>query len=128
MIIRALDTAYDFTFGKGRQDYLTDNNAIALNIRTRLFEFLNDCFFNTEAGLDWFRLLGTKATQQEIILSCRSVILQSYGVVQINRIDASFNDNRQLTLSFEVDTIFTLNPRTAPISQTIEVSQTIGVS
>jgi hypothetical protein len=124
MIIRALDLDGDWTFGLGKQNYLQDNNAIALNIKTRILEFLNDCFFNTSAGLDWFRLLGTRNTVQEIILNCRGVILQSEGVMKLTKIDAVFNpQSRILTLSYAVDTVYTLNQNSGPLVQTFEVNQ-----
>ncbi len=106
MIMRALDGEHDWTFGNGTQDYLTANRAIAQNIDTRLLSFFQDCFFDMQFGLDWFRLLGSKGTEQEIILSVRAMILQSYGVVKVNKIDTSFVA-RNLTLSYNIDTIFT---------------------
>ena len=106
MIIRTLTTDHDFTYGIGKNNYLRDQNAIAENIDTRLLSFFRDCFFDMTAGVDWFRLLGTKTTEQEIILSCRRVILQSYGVVKVNSISASTN-GRNLILSYNIDTIFT---------------------
>lgn len=106
MIIRALDENHDWTFGIGKNNYLSGEKAIEENVQTRLLEFLNDCFFNMAAGIDWMRLLGTKTTEQEIILSCRAVILQSYGVVRVNSISPSLN-GRGLTVNYNIDTIYT---------------------
>lgn len=107
MIIRALDQDHDWQFGQGLQSYLNDNKAIAENIDTRLLCFLNDCFFDLTAGIDWFRLMGSPGTQEEIILSCRAIILQSYGVVQVNKIDATLNSSsRHLSVAYNIDTIF----------------------
>lgn len=117
MIIRALDTNHDFTFGRGKNSYLSKQLAIAENIDTRLLSFFNDCFFDTQAGIDWFRLLGTKSTEQEIILSCRRVILQSYGVVRVNRFSVSYT-GRNLRLEYNIDTIFT-----SQFTQALEVMQ-----
>lgn len=106
MIIRALDGSHDWVLGKGLESYKKDNNAIAENIQTRLLSFLNDCWFDTQAGVDWIRLLGTNATKQEIILSCRGIILQSYGVVRVNKIDTQQN-GRGIIVNYDIDTIFT---------------------
>lgn len=120
MIIRALDGQHDFQFGKGLQSYLKDNNAIALNVQTRLLSFLNDCFFDAAAGIDWIQLLSNRATKEEIILNCRGVILQSYGVVRVNSITINSFDNRNLNLTYVIDTIFTKR-FSSTVSNSLEV-------
>lgn len=117
MIIRALDADHDFKFGKGRQDYLTQNMAVAENIQTRLLCFKDDCYFDKAAGIEWFRLLGTKKTLAEIILTCRSVILASYGAVRVNRIAPVVLPDRSLRVEYNMDSIFSLR-----YTQTFEVS------
>jgi hypothetical protein len=109
MIIRAL-LADDWTFGLGKQNYLFGQQAIAENIQTRLYEFLNDAFWNMPAGLDWPRLFGTPGTKQEITLTCRSIILASFGVTAVNSIQALVDaGTRNLVLSFNINTIYTNN-------------------
>ena len=110
MIIRALTPSHDWTFGQGQQNYLTNQNAIIENINTRLLSFVNDCFFDLTTAVDWFRLLGSKATQQEIILTCRATILASYGVIRVNSVNITTQrTSRNLVLSYNCDTIFTKN-------------------
>lgn len=106
MIIRALDTNGDWTFGQGKQNYLSGQQAIAQNIKTRLLSFLGNCPWDMTAGIDWITLLGKTNTMTQIQLNVRSIILQSYGVLRINSLSVSFT-NRQLSLSFNIDTIFT---------------------
>ena len=106
MIIRGLDADHDWLFGKGIQSYKFDQEAVMQNIQTRLLAFFNNCFFDKNAGIDWMRLLGTPGTQAELQLSCRSVILQSYGVVKINEMSVSVT-NRRAILQFNLNTIFT---------------------
>lgn len=118
MIVRALDTDHDWTFGKGKSDYLRDNKAIAQNIKTKLLSFYKDCFFDTEAGVDWFRLLGTlgqKDNKLEIELRTREIILQCYGVVRIVNLTSSVS-SRGLSINYTVDTIYT-----SAFSQSLEV-------
>ena len=107
MRFRNLDVNGDFSFGRGSTSYATENAAIALNVQTRLLSWLNDFFADMGAGLDWNRLLGTPGTQAEIELSCKRIILQSEGVERVNSIDATVNNNRQLSLTINVDTIYT---------------------
>ncbi len=108
MIIRALDATGDWTFGQGKQNYLIGQKAIALNIQTRLLSFLNDCFFDLNAGIDWINLLGSTNTKVQIELSVKAVILKSYGVLRINSLSSSFV-GRRLSLTYNIDTIFTAN-------------------
>lgn len=105
MIIRALDADGDIQFGKGVQSYLTGNDAIAENIKTRLLFVKNDCFFAMSSGIDWMRLLQQKGTQKEIELTCRAVILASYGVVKVNSLSISVT-GRKLSITYNIDTIF----------------------
>ena len=118
MIIRALDTNHDWTFGKGKSNYLNQQLAIAENVQTRLLSFLNDCYFDLDAGVDWLNLMGTMGiTDSEIELTCRAVILQSYGVVRVNSISINRNRSmRNIYLSYNIDTIYTS-----------QFSQTLGV-
>jgi hypothetical protein len=110
MIIRALDVNGDWTFGLGKQNYLFDQKAIIQNIRTRLYEFLNNAFWNMNSGADWPRLLGTPGTKQEIVLTCRAIILQSYGVNSVNSISATYYGNtRNIIISYNINTIYTSN-------------------
>jgi len=108
MIIRALDADHDWKFGKGKQSYLYTNEAINENIQTRLLEFVNDCFFNLSAGIEWIGLMSKKGTKEQIVLSCRAVILKSFGVVRVNSVEALLIDRRSLQISYNIDTIYTL--------------------
>lgn len=106
MITRALDNNSDATFGQGRENFLSDQNAIALNIKTRLYSLLRDCFFDIQAGVDWMRFMSVPTKAQEIQLSVRAIVLQSYGVVKVNNIFVSVVD-RRILISINIDTIFT---------------------
>lgn len=109
MIIRSL-VSDDATFGLGRQNYLSGQAAISQNIQTRLYEFLNDAFWNMGAGADWPRLLGTPGTKEEIILTCRAIILQSFGVISVNSITAVVDTTtRNVVISANINTQYTSN-------------------
>ena len=108
MIIRAIDSDNDWTFGQGKQSYLTAARAIDQNIQTRLMSWLNDTFWAMDFGVDWRNLIGGKnpAAQNGIILQCRTVLAASFGVVRVNKVDASLDSNRRLLLAYTVDTIY----------------------
>jgi len=105
MIFRALDVAGDWTFGKGIQNYQSGQNAIALNIQTRLYSFINDCFFDAGAGIDWLNLLGSK-NQAALIFSIKSVILNTPGVNTLKDLGFNLDANRHVTLTFAVTTVY----------------------
>lgn len=105
MIVRSIDSDGDWSFGKGRNDYLSANDAIGQNIKTRLQSFLGDCFFAMSAGIDWFNLLGSK----NIIglqLSIQATILNTTGVTRIVDFSLSLETNRRLNLQYTVETIY----------------------
>lgn len=106
MIIRGLDSDGDWTFGSGLSNYLTGNSAIAENIATRLYSWLNDCFFDTQAGVDWLNRLGAKGQESLLLADLRRIILQSYGVTAITGLSASLSPARIFTAQYQINTIF----------------------
>jgi len=109
MIFRQLDSTGDWTFGKGTANYVQNNDAVSLNIKTRLLAWVGDCFFDLQGGVDWTRLLDT-GQQQNLQVALQSVILQSYGVVSVSEVSASFNaDTRRLDVQYSVVTVFSTN-------------------
>lgn len=117
MRVRAVDSNNDWLFGKGQNDYLRDKAALLQNIKTRLQEFLGDCFFNTGAGIDWFGLLGEK-DQLSLNLAISSVILNTQYVTGIRQLLLNV-ENRGLTVQYEVATSY------GPAYQTFALDQSI---
>ncbi len=105
MIIRNLDSDGDWMFGSGQADYLTQNPAIGLNVKTRLLSWLNDCFFDLQAGIDWLNRLGNKNQEALLSLDMRRVILKSFGVTGILTFDFVVVD-RMFTATYTLETIF----------------------
>ena len=109
MIHRALDADGDWLFGAGKQSFALAQAALTLNIRTRLQSWLNDAFWATDFGIDWWNLLSLRsaAAQAGIILACRQMISGSWGVVRINSVEAYVDGTtRHLVVSYNVDTIY----------------------
>lgn len=105
MRIRALDADGDFTFGRGKANYLTDNAAIAQLVNTRVKSFLGDCFYDTQSGIDWFNLLGSK-NKIALTLALNATILNTYGVTGINQLSSVLDSNRNLIVTYSISTIF----------------------
>lgn len=103
--VRAIDGTGDWTFGKGKNDYLSGNDAIAQNIATRLRSFLGDCFFDLTAGIDWFNLLGRK-NQLALELQIKTVIFNTDGVTGLITVATLLDGGRTLTVTYNVQTVF----------------------
>lgn len=117
MIVRALDEVGDWSFGKGRNNYLSNNKAIVQNISTRLKMFLGDCFFALNQGIDWFNLLGSK-NQVALELAVRSVILNTEGVTTLIDVQIELDHTtRRIRMQYTVETIYSIaNQTPAPVS------------
>lgn len=112
MRVRAVDYAdKDWTFGKGKNNYRRDNDAVAQNIYTRLNCFLGDCFFDVGAGIDWFNRLGGKDLLA-LKLDIASTILNTAEVTGILQLDISLDVNRLLTISYLVRTSYSTSAST----------------
>lgn len=116
MRFRNVNENGDWVFGKGRNSYLKGNEALMMNIKTRLLSFLNDCFFDTEAGIDWWNLLGGK-DRKALLASIQRVVLRSSQVKRIVDMQSMINNRKfAITLSVEfangeilTDTVEVLN-------------------
>lgn len=105
MKFRQLDANGDWTFGKGLNNYAKENQAIGLNIKTRIRSWLGDCFFDTGAGIDWINRLGSKNQDALLTLDLRNIILKSEGVTGIIEFDVSLN-GRNFRADYSVETIY----------------------
>ena len=101
MRFRNLDANGDWVFGKGRNSYLTGNQALMMNIKTRLLEFLGDCFWDMNKGIDWWTLLGGKDLKK-ILVDVQRTVLRSYQVQRIVDLDYTLN-NRILSIRISVE-------------------------
>lgn len=102
---RTLDKNGDMTFGKGLNNYSTGQDAVKLDVRTRLYSWIGDCFFDVDAGVDWWNRLGSKGQENILSQELRSVILNSEDVRSI--VDFSFNvEGRKFTAQYKILTTF----------------------
>jgi hypothetical protein len=108
MRFRGLTPSGDWTFGKGLQSYAKENYAIMLDILTFLKTFYGECFFNRDWGVPWFDLLGSK-DQTALIYTLRNEILKRYGVVGLTNVEFRLDSNRQLNVTYQISTIYSVN-------------------
>ena len=123
MIFRSLDSSGDWNFGQGLESYAFGEQAIGLNIRTRILSFVGNCFFDMLAGINWFLYFGTPGKEQQTLLSVKANILQAYGVTSVNSVTMNLDLNGGLNLTFNIYDIYS---PTAPYSQTLQVNSPGG--
>lgn len=113
MRMRRVDANNDWTFGKGLASYGRDDQAIQQNARARVLSWRNDCFFDTQNGVDWKGRLDVgqkEALESEI----KSVLLQSYGIVGVSGVQVNFTgDLRHIEIIYQATTIFSRSFQTA---------------
>lgn len=107
MIVRALDSNGDFTFGAGLNNYKRNNMAVMQNIQTRLSSFIGNCFFDAGAGIDWFTYLSSKDTLG-LNMSIAAVILNTTGVTGLLQLAFNLSDSRVFSISYQVQTIYSI--------------------
>lgn len=108
-IVRALDINGDWTFGGGESNYLEGNDAISQQIKCRLQEFVSNCFWNPQGGLDWRNLLGQRNNQQMLNLQVGSIISNTDGVTFLQQLNVTLNrTTRQLNISWRISTVYSI--------------------
>ena len=114
MLYRRLDSSWDYTWGSGISNYLTDVDATAQAIKSRLLLWLGEFFLDINSGLPMFQgILGYAGTNKESVdrlISDRILGTTWNGqkvVTAITYLDSSYNPNtRAYTFQAQVETIF----------------------
>lgn len=104
-IIRALSNTLDWEFGNGLNNYASNNAAVAYDIQMSLSMFLGDCFFALGNGIDWLNLLGGKS-EVAIQLAINGALLRVDGVTGILNTNFSLTEDRNLSVSYNVQTVY----------------------
>lgn len=106
VIFRQLTSLNDWTFGKGISGYATAEDAVQLNIKTRLQSWKGDCFFALDDFVDWLGRLD-KGQEKNLLNELKTVILQSFGVVAVNSVQGVLDHvTRNYRLTFNITTIY----------------------
>jgi hypothetical protein len=92
MKFRNLDSEGQWTFGKGKANYVKDSEAVGLNIKTRIKEWVNDCFFNLKAGIDWYNRLGSFNQKDLLDADIKRIIIQTQDVAQLKSFTSTVTD------------------------------------
>lgn len=106
MSFRNLDNNHDWVYGNGKSAYTHLTREIALDIETALLSFYQDCFFDLDAGVDWWHLLEYNQ-QEKLEQQVRQTIASREGVTKINSVDVVLTSGRVLTAIYNIDTVYT---------------------
>ena len=106
MKARAIDGAGDWQFGRGIQSYRTELDALKQSISTRLKQWVGNCFFALNDGVDWNNYLDI-GRKDRLDLNIRRVILQTAGVLKISSYESTINsEDRSATITAHITTIY----------------------
>lgn len=112
---RQLDANHDPIWGQGTASYVSDTDAVALMIDTRLLLFQGEWWADLQEGLPlWQEILGVgvgQAQQAAISLLIQERILKTPYVTGVSNVQFSFNSNaRSYQFSCSVTTQFGVIP------------------
>jgi len=109
MIVRALDSNGDWTFGASLNNYLSAKAAVAQMIKTNVSSFLGDCFFDLGFGIDWFTFLSSKNDQLALNLAISAVILNTENVTGILQVSSTLDrENRSFSVVYRAQTTYSV--------------------
>ena len=118
MSVAELDANQDWTYGRGKNGYITGVKEVEQNVITRILEFVDDWFLDVTAGINWIGLLGAKNTQEALEASIKRRILETAGVAAITSFNV-INDvtTRRLQVDYTITTIYN-----------VDINNSLGVS
>ncbi len=107
--VRRMDDNYDTSYGKGRDSYLTDIDAMLQIIKSRLLLMKTEWWENQDEGVPmWQQILGTSGNNKSLVDSIiRQRILDTQYVTGINSMVSSIDPNtRAYSFTATVNTGF----------------------
>lgn len=108
--IRALDENHDPIYGNGAAAFLTDIDAVAQIIKTRLLLFQGEWWMDLTDGLPLFQsILGTSNPNKQTAIAdlIRDNIQNAPFVTDVSEIESKFDSaSRQFTFICYVNTVF----------------------
>lgn len=104
MRYRKLTPDGDYSFGRGRADFLANSpEAVAQAVRTRLQLLAGEWFLDQTEGLPAALLLGAGAGAP-YDMAIRERILETQGVAEIAAYSSNIDSDRRLSIAVTIDT------------------------
>jgi hypothetical protein len=109
MIYRRLDSSGDYCFGRGKQDFVSDTNAVAQAIKTRVLLLSEEWWEDQSDGTPLFQsILGVSGTPENLSaadLIVQDRIINTQNVTEIVDFTRSY-ENRVYSFKCTVNTVF----------------------
>ena len=106
--VRTLTSGHDFTYGNNLSGYLQQDAAAIQQVSCRILQVLTECFWDQNAGINWFGWLQS-FDPQGLALALSTVILNTQNVLKVNSTDFDLSVERVFTVNWSVDTVFSQN-------------------
>lgn len=108
MIVRRIDKNHDMNFGHGIADMAIDAEAVAQNVKTRLYLLQEEWFLDVEAGVPWLQDIMVKPANLALAESIiKQTILDTQDVSEMVSFDMTLDRNtRKISISATVKTIY----------------------
>lgn len=116
MLVRKLTEDWDMEFGQGTQNYISDEEAVEQNVRTRLLTFKGEWFLDTSLGVPYINnddaeVIGFLGVVPASIPGAEAIIkkaiLEVKGVDRILSFASTFDHTtRLLTINTIIATIY----------------------
>lgn len=110
MIYRKLDANQDYTFGQGKQDFVSGVEAVRQAVQTRLQLYKGTFWRDIDDGFPMFQVMGGSGAPENIALiesQLRQRILGTQGVTAILSYSSTFNGaDREYGYTATLQTIY----------------------
>jgi len=107
MRLSRVDNDNDWTFGRGKANYLRQSAAIKQHVKTRLQSFDKDWVHNISHGIDWINLLGNLGTERRILRAVERTVLKTDGVVTVGTLQIVRRDkDRGIDIEYSYRDVF----------------------
>lgn len=106
-LIRRLDNYDDWCYGRGKSDYLTNNDCVLLDIKTQLREWKYNCFYNLLRGIDWRVRLGEKNQKEFLDEDILDILVSHEEVEEVSSFTSILDTTERVyTLNASIITIY----------------------
>ena len=105
MSVSRINNENDWSFGGGLSDYLSQSDEIKQNVKTRLQSWVGDCFFARLDGVNYSAFME-KGNEDLLENDIKRVIMQTYGVAQVEEISVNIDVDRSLNCSYTIIDIY----------------------
>lgn len=105
MKVRTLDSNWDWSWGKSRQDYADESLGTAYDVKQKILCWLNDCYFDMKTGIDYKNLLGEKMGKEQIDADVQKIIAVQPDIIELVFFESYVSD-RKYTATIRFKTVY----------------------